>query len=119
MPESLKRTDQFIKSVGLIKTMVVGDDRQRYIVFVIEGGKTNRGGMISAIRDEFSEEEYGEIKPWLTVFEGDRGIIRCKHTGKENAVKILNDIKVGGGKVKTVITSGTIKKAKKRLKKHD
>lgn len=99
--------------------MVVGDDRQRYIVFVIQGGKTNRGDMISAIRDGFSEEEYREIKPWLTVFEGDRGIIRCEHIGKEKAVKILNDMRIGGGKVKTVITSGTIKKAKKRLKKHD
>lgn len=97
--------------------MVVGDDRQRYIVFIIEGGKTDRGGMIGAIRNEFSKEEYDEIKPWLTVFEEDRGIIRCKHTGKERAVEILNDMRVGGGDVKTVTTSGTMKKAKKKVGK--
>ncbi|MBS3816208.1 MAG: hypothetical protein KGY76_01450 [Candidatus Thermoplasmatota archaeon] len=95
--------------------MVVGEDRQRYIAFVIEGGKTDRGGMIGAIRDEFSKDEYENIKPWLTVFEKDKGIVRCKHTGKERAIEILNGMQVGGGKVKTLTTSGTIKKAKKRL----
>ncbi|MEF8873878.1 MAG: Rpp14/Pop5 family protein [Candidatus Thermoplasmatota archaeon] len=95
--------------------MVVGDDRQRYIAFIIEGGDTDRGGMIDAIRSEFSRKEYEEIKPWLTVFKGDKGIIRCKHTGKEKAVKILSDMTIKEGKVKTITTSGTIKKAKKRL----
>ncbi len=99
--------------------MVVGDDRQRYIAFVIEGGKTDRGNMIGAIRHEFSKDEYENIKPWLTVFEGDRGIIRCKHTGKEKALNILNKMQVGGGKVKTIMTSGTIKKAKRRLDEYE
>ncbi len=98
--------------------MVVGDDRQRYIAFVIDGGKTDRRGMIAAIRSAFSKKEYQEIKPWLTVFEGDEGIVRCKHTGKERAIDILNGIVIGEGKVRTVTTSGTIKKAKKRLYEH-
>ncbi|MFP4608915.1 MAG: Rpp14/Pop5 family protein [Candidatus Natronoplasma sp.] len=98
--------------------MVVGDDRQRYVAFVIEGGKTDRRGMINAIRSQFSKEDYAEIKPWLTVFEGDKGIIRCKHTGKERAVEILNQMDIGNGEVKTVTTSGTIKKAKKRLNRY-
>ncbi|MEF8835025.1 MAG: hypothetical protein V5A76_02605 [Candidatus Thermoplasmatota archaeon] len=99
--------------------MVVGDDRQRYISFVIEGAKTDRKGMINAIRSAFSKEEYDEIQPWLTVFEGDRGIVRCAHTGKERAVEVMNDMDIGKGNVKTIITSGTIKKAKKALKDHD
>ncbi|MBS3781475.1 MAG: hypothetical protein KGY68_02570 [Candidatus Thermoplasmatota archaeon] len=99
--------------------MVVGEDRQRYISFIIEGGKTDRKGMINAIRSEFSRDEYEEIEPWLTVFEGDRGIVRCDHKGKERCVEILNEIDIDNGKVKTIITSGTIKKAKKALKNHD
>lgn len=98
--------------------MVVGENRKRYIAFVIEEGKTDRREMIGAIRSEFSREEYDEIKPWLTVFEGDKGIVRCKHTGKERAIEILNGIEVGGGRVQTITTSGTIKKAKKRLFDH-
>ncbi len=98
--------------------MVVGEKRKRYIAFVIEEGETDRREMIGAIRSEFSREEYEEIKPWLTVFEGDKGIVRCKHTGKERAIDILNRIKVGGGRVQTITTSGTIKKAKERLFDH-
>jgi len=112
-------TEQFIKKESLFGVMVVGDDRQRYISFIIEGAETDRRGMINAIRNEFSREEYEEIKPWLTVFEGDRGILRCKHIGKERAVEVMNEIEVDKGKVKTIITSGTIKKAKKALKDHD
>jgi len=99
--------------------MVVSDDRQRYISFIIEGTETDRRGMINAIREGFSRKEYEEIEPWLTVFEGDRGIVRCNHIGKERAVEIMNEIEIDNGKVKTVITSGTIKKAKKALKDHD
>ncbi len=99
--------------------MVVGEDRQRYISFIIEGSETDRRSMINAIRSEFSRDEYENIKPWLTVFEGDKGIVRCKHTGKERTVEALNEIEIDDGKVKTIITSGTIKKAKKALKDYD
>lgn len=94
---------------------MVTKKRNRYIAFVLEGGSTDRRGMINAIRDVFSKDEYHEIKPWLTVFDGEKGIVRCNHTGKERTVDLLNSIEVGGGSVRTVTTSGTIKKAKKRL----
>ncbi len=97
--------------------MAVEGKRKRYISFFIEGGSTDRRGMISAIRRNFSREEYEEIQPWLTVFTGEEGIIRCDHRYKERTVDVLNGMKVGGGKVRTLITSGTIKKAKKRLEK--
>lgn len=112
------RTNQFIKSKIYPRLMAVENDRQRYILFVIREGETDRRGMINAIRDEFTREEYEEIKPWLTVFEGDRGIIRVKHTGKARAIEVLNGMEVGGGKVETITTSGTIKKVKKRLYDH-
>lgn len=98
---------------------MVTKKRNRYIAFVLEGGSTDRRGMIRAIRDVFSKEEYEEIEPWLTVFDGEKGIVRCDHTGKTRAVDLLNSIEVGGGSVRTVTSSGTIKKAKKRLFEDD
>lgn len=112
-------TEEFIKKEPLFGVMVAGEDRERYISFIIEGAKTDRKEMINAIRSEFSKEEYDEIQPWLTIFEGDRGIVRCSHTGKERAIEVMNDIEIKDGKVKTIVTSGTIKKAKKALKDHD
>ncbi|MFW5898451.1 MAG: Rpp14/Pop5 family protein [Candidatus Saliniplasma sp.] len=95
--------------------MAVNKHRKRYIAFVIEGGNTSRKDMISAIRKNCPRDVYQRYKPWLTFFDGKKGIVRCWHTGKEKLVDMLNTIEVGGGKVKTVTTSGTIKKAKKRL----
>ena len=95
--------------------MAVEEHRKRYIAFVIEDGRTSRQGMISAIRGVFTSEEYHDYKPWLTVFDGKKGIVRCWHTGKDIVVQRLGSIIVGGGKVRTLVTSGTIKKAKKRL----
>ncbi len=90
-------------------------NKQRYIAFVIEGSTTDRKDMINKIRDNFNYDEYQEISPWLTVFTGDKGIVRCNHDKKKKAVEILNSIKIDDGKVKTITTSGTIKKAKERL----
>ncbi|MGM0405720.1 MAG: hypothetical protein ACQEQM_06220 [Thermoplasmatota archaeon] len=95
--------------------MAVNEHRKRYVAFVIEGVSCSRKEMISAIREVFSHEEYTEFKPWLTVFDGEKGIVRCRHLGKEKVVEKLNSVEIGGGKVSTLVTSGTIKKAKKRL----
>ncbi len=94
--------------------MAVKNERLRYIGFVLQGSRTDRRNMINAIRRSF-QDEYDEIKPWLTVFDGKKGIIRCRHFGKERTIEILNSIDICGGKVKTLISSGTIKKVKKRL----
>ncbi len=95
--------------------MAVENERQRYIGFVIEGGKTSRPNMISCLRKSINPDEYHEIRPWLTIFDGEKGIIRCRQEGKERLIDILNSLKVEGGNVKTLITSGTIKKVKQRL----
>lgn len=95
--------------------MAVEKTRKRYIAFKIEGGKTDRRGMIGAIKRSFDKEEYNRIKPWLTVFTGKKGIVKINYEGKQEPLGILNSMKVGGGEVKTITTSGTIKKAKKRL----
>ncbi len=95
--------------------MAVRNYRNRYVGFVIQGGKTTRRKMISAIRSSFDKDEYHRISPWLTVFDGEKGIVRCQHHGNDRVVEVLNKIEVEGGKVKTVVTSGTIKKVKDRL----
>jgi len=52
------------------------------------------------------------MKIFLTRFDGYKGIARCKHTEKDNTIKLLNSIKdISNSKVEiiTVGTSGTIK----------
>lgn len=95
--------------------MAVRENRNRYVVFEIGSGRTDRRGMIRAIRRAFSRDEYEDYEPWLTVFEGDKGIIRFDHMGKERVLELLDGIEVGGGEVRTTFTSGTIKRAKEKL----
>lgn len=71
--------------------------------------------MISTIRQQCStmyNRDYRELKLFLTRFDGKQGILRCKHTEKDNAIDLLNSIKKISNidvEVKTVGTSGTIK----------
>lgn len=58
------------------------------------------------------------MKPWLTVFKNNEGILRCVHTNKDKAANLLTSIKTIGRdkipiKVETLGISGTIKKAKR------
>lgn len=93
--------------------MAVKNMRPRYIGFRVTGGvKIHRKEMIRAIRSSFSTDEYNDIEPWLTAFDGFKGILRCRHNGSERARELLNDIYLDPGRVETVITSGTIKKVK-------
>ncbi len=96
--------------------MAVRNTRQRYIGFEITDGKElERKDMIMMIRNSFTKDEYADLEPWLTVFTGSKGILRCKHIGKERALEILDSMDIEGAKVKTVITSGTIRKVQKKL----
>jgi len=71
--------------------------------------------MISTLRDQcinLYNRECKELKIFLTRFDGNKGIVRCKHTEKDNTINLLNSIKeISNSKVeiKTVGTSGTIK----------
>ena len=54
---------------------------------------------------------------YLTRFDGEKGIIRCNHTEKDNTIKLLSSIRTINSKrveIKTVKTSGTIKKLYKK-----
>ena len=105
--------------------MAMKEFRQRYIVFEVEAPrKVERWEFIKALERRASQMELDnkkEGRPWLTAFNDNRGILRCSHTDKENAIQLLtsitevgehNELKV---EVRTLKTSGTIKKAKESL----
>ena len=58
---------------------------------------------------------FHDVRPKLIDYDGEVGILRCVHTGKDEALDILNSITDVGGmglSVKTVKTSGTLRKAR-------
>ncbi|UCE73509.1 MAG: hypothetical protein JSV56_10835, partial [Methanomassiliicoccales archaeon] len=66
-----------------------------------------------------SKDALLKIEPWLTVFKDNEGILRCVHSARDEAIKLLKSIEVVGRdsikiKVEPLGTSGTIKKAKMR-----
>ena len=104
--------------------MGVSELRQRYIVFTIDAPRNiERWELIKEFQREASRlgfDQDGEARPWLTAFQDNRGILRCSHCDKETAIKMLESVKAIGEerlkvKIKTITTSGTIKKAKESL----
>jgi RNase P/RNase MRP subunit POP5 len=99
-------------------------DKKRYITFRIHAPRIiSRKEFITAIRRNISDQEsWDRMKPWLTVFEDNCGILRCTHTTADEATALLVSIDHIGRentacKVETVTTSGTIKKAKSKILK--
>ena len=55
---------------------------------------------------------------YLVRFDGQNGILKCNHVEKDNAIRLLNEIKMVSSKqvdIETIGTSGTIKSL---IKKH-
>jgi len=97
-------------------------DKKRYIAFRIEAPREiTRKEFIGAIRQGVPEKEtWEQMKPWLTVFEGNFGILRCFYLSKDEAIHLLNSITHIGRErvpvsVTTLGTSGSIKKAKSKF----
>lgn len=93
--------------------MVVKDKRgrRRYIAFSLtQGGPITKSGLISMLRE--SCRERGIVEPRLIQFDGEKGIVRCPHTLKDETIEVL--CSVGGGEggieIRTISTSGTLKK---------
>ncbi|MEF8879473.1 MAG: Rpp14/Pop5 family protein [Candidatus Thermoplasmatota archaeon] len=100
--------------------------RRRYIGFKVECIDENRnsldkGDIIYIVRKRCSElfgEHCKKMGLYIVRFNGEEGILRCRHIEKENSIKLLQSIKEIKGrevKVKTLGTSGTIKSL---IKKH-
>ncbi len=96
--------------------------RNRYIAFKVHAPRTiSRKEVITAIRRNTQDKDaWDRVRPWLTVFDNNEGILRCAHTAKDEAIELLSSIKVMGMErvpitVETLGTSGTIKNAKRRF----
>ncbi|MEE9150570.1 MAG: Rpp14/Pop5 family protein [Thermoplasmata archaeon] len=97
-------------------------ERKRYMAFRVHSPRTiSRKEFIAAIRENIpSNDAWNRIKPWLTIFEDNEGILRCVHTSKDETIDLLTSIKTIGRekmaiKVETLGVSGTIKKAKRKF----
>jgi RNase P/RNase MRP subunit POP5 len=99
--------------------MVVRDKvgRKRYIVLSVNSESTLSHDdldrtVVSLLREKGRLQF---VRPKLIDFDGRAGIIRCSHTGRDELVDILNSLTVVSGaavQVKTVKTSGTLRKAR-------
>lgn len=92
--------------------------RRRYIGFnisTIDKKPITKDDLIDAVRMKCStlfKKDFRDMELFILRFNGEKGIIRCKHLEKENTIKLLISIeKIGSKKVKidTIATSGTIK----------
>lgn len=97
-------------------------DKKRYIAFKVHAARSiSRKEFIASIRGNIKDNNsWNTMKPWLTVFGDNAGILRCTHTAKDEAIALLGSITYVGRektevKVETLTTSGTIKKAKEIL----
>ena len=76
--------------------------------------------MIQTIRaycQKTFDKDFRELGLFIIKFDGEQGIIRCKHIEKDNTIKLLQSItKIDDKKVeiKTIKTSGTIKSLTKK-----
>jgi RNase P/RNase MRP subunit POP5 len=105
--------------------MVVKEFRRRYILFELEAPReVERWELIKAIQKRASQmglDHQVDGRPWLTAFQQNRGILRCAHTDKDRAIELLTSItEVGENdelkvEVRTIKTSGTIKKVKESM----
>jgi RNase P/RNase MRP subunit POP5 len=98
--------------------------RRRYIGFEVKSLKDvvfTKKQIIEEIQKKchsIFEEECKDVGIYLIRYNNEKGIIRCKHTDKENTIKLLKSIKKISNKevaIKTLGTSGTIKAL---LRKH-
>jgi RNase P/RNase MRP subunit POP5 len=89
--------------------------RYRYIAFHLDR-EVSREPLMNAIK-----ARRGEMRAWLTYFDGEYGILKCGWLDKERAIELLRSIESIGNnevKIETIRTSGTIKKVKKIIGKY-
>lgn len=95
--------------------------RHRYIGFTLESAfRPGREDLGRALSDAGRVAPGGPVQFQLTVYDGQRGIVKVSHRQKEAATAILNSVKRTGRDgppvtIRTVVTSGTICTVKARL----
>ena len=103
--------------------MIVRDKvgRKRYIVFSVttESAPSHDDFERAAVSLLREKGVLRSVRPKLIDFDGRVGILRCAHTGKDEAIDVLNSMTdVMGAKVRveTVKTSGTLRKVREVAK---
>jgi len=90
--------------------------RSRYVAFAVRGGEpVGRADVLEILRTAAASA--GGERPWLVLWEGDRGLVRCAHTAKETTIALLRGISEVGGRtvaVETLGTSGTVRRARRK-----
>lgn len=106
------------------KNIIKEGRRRRYILFTItkkDDIKISKDEIVLEIRNKCTELYKDKCKKmgiFLVRFDGNEGVLRCKHIEKENVINLLNSINrinKNDAIVKTIGTSGTIKSL---IKKH-
>jgi RNase P/RNase MRP subunit POP5 len=96
--------------------------RHRYVVFRVEGGEDlEMGDVIGGLREAFASYPQ-EARPWLVLWRGGKGVVRCAHVRKDDVIHVLRSIRRIGGRevrVETLGTSGTVRKAVRKYIQDD
>jgi RNase P/RNase MRP subunit POP5 len=90
--------------------------RHRYIAFEVAGDPPDHEEVIRAVRKLAKGFPPG-LKAWVVLVEGRRGILRCSHLHKADALALLQVLSDREGldrPVKTLGTSGTIRAARRK-----
>ncbi len=87
-------------------------ERKRYVGFVVSDPSINRSKLIHLLNIATGKDD---VSPWLTYYEDGKGIVLCSNKNRTVIEKILKRAGGSGLAVKTIITSGTIKKVKNAL----
>lgn len=94
--------------------------RKRYIAFeLIAPRAIAKSEVIKLVRSELGKLT-NDIKPWVVKYRKNKGLLRCTHTKKEAAIKLLTSIKKINQlelKIRALGTSGTIKRATRKYLK--
>ena len=99
--------------------MVVKDrvGRNRYVAFRIGGAQRPSAAGFAEVLRAASALALPEDRPRLVFLEGDRGLVRCRHTAKAATIarlQALNREVEGAFRVETLGTSGTIRRARRK-----
>jgi ribonuclease P/MRP protein subunit POP5 len=91
--------------------------RVRYVAFrVVAPRPLARGDFLAALR-QASADRPDAPRPRLVLFDGRRGLVRCRHTAKDATIALLRGLREVGDQalvVETLGTSGTIRRARKK-----
>ncbi len=91
--------------------------RQRYIAFeATDGPPLDREEVIRAVK-RISRDYPRDMKPWVVLVEGSKGLLRCSHLHRDDALRLLRELgepECLGRRIRTLGTSGTIKSAQQK-----